>query len=267
MSHIAFIGAGRMASAMVQGLLVHRIVAPHEISCTCGPDSTGPELARLTGIRFEREAADCVRGADLVVLACKPQQFSELSAATAEAAQGAVIVSILAGTPLERLSAKFSAARAVVRAMPNTPGQIGAGITAFCADRVLAEDDRSKVHRVLGSLGEVIEIGEDHLNAVTALSGSGPAYIFEFTAALRDAGISVGLPPEVALKLALHTVKGSARLQLQSREPLEQLRAAVTSKGGTTEAALKVFEAGDLRGLVARAVTAARDRGADLAKL
>lgn len=256
-----------MASAMVQGLLARRLVAPSDICCTCGPDSTGPELAKLTGIRYAREAAECVRGANLVVLACKPQQFVDISEATVAAAGEALVVSILAGMPLARLSAKFFPARAVVRAMPNTPGQIGAGITAWCADRSLGKDDAEEVRRLLGSLGEVVALGEEHLDAVTALSGSGPAYVFEFTAALRDAGIAVGLPPEVALKLALHTVKGSARLQLQSTEPLEQLRQAVTSKGGTTEAALQVFEKGGLRPLVKAAVTAARDRSVELARL
>lgn len=253
-----------MASAMVQGLLVHRLIPPADITCTCGPDATGADLAKLTGIRYELEAADCVRGADMVVLACKPQQFHELADATAAAAGNTLVVSILAGIPLARLVAKFPEARAVVRAMPNTPGQIGAGITAFSTDRKLAEADRGKVRRILGSLGEVIEIAERHLDAVTALSGSGPAYVFEFTAALRDAGIRLGLPADVALKLALHTVKGSARLQLQSTEPLEQLRRAVTSKGGTTEAALKVFEDGQLRKLVEQALTAARNRSIEL---
>jgi pyrroline-5-carboxylate reductase len=254
-----------MASAMVGGLLQRRVYAPEEIGCTCGDDPTGPALAERTGIRHFDGPETLLAEAGLLVVACKPQQLASLDPAYEKGTNQKVVLSILAGTPLARLHERFSLARNIVRAMPNTPGQIGAGITAFAARERMNGPDEEAVRAVLGSLGEVLEVPESELDAVTAVSGSGPAYLFEFTAALRAAGGHVGLSPEVADRLARRTIIGAARLLEQSGEDPEALRDAVTSKGGTTEAALKRFEDGGLRGLTARAVEAARDRSIELA--
>lgn len=260
-------GAGRMASAMVGGLLSQNKLKPESIACTCGKDSTGPELAARTGIRYVEDAATMVSQSDVLVLACKPQQFNDLPAELTALTQGKLIVSILAGTPLARLQERFSQARNLVRAMPNTPGQIGAGITAYTAIKPLSADDLHLVEMLLGSLGETFPIGEEHIDAVTAVSGSGPAYIFEFTAALREAAIAAGLPAEIAHRLAIQTVYGSARLMVETGiEPVE-LRKAVTSPGGTTQAALESMETDDFRGLIRRAVLAAQRRSRELAKV
>ena len=262
---IAFIGAGRMASAIVRGLLEKEHYRPEEIACTCGDDPTGPALAEATGIQFLPDMTPALHEAEAVVLACKPQQFSAIKAELAEAARGKLILSILAGTPLARLSEKFPHARNVVRTMPNTPGQIGAGVSAFTPLRELSKKDVAIVENTLSSLGNFHEVEEEDLDAVTALSGSGPAYVFEFAAALREAGINCGLDEGLADALAIDTLLGAAMLIAESEETPEGLRDAVTSPGGTTAAALKVFKEGDFRGLVGQALAAAKARSLELA--
>ena len=262
---ITFIGAGRMASAIVQGLLEKEHYKPEEIACTCGDDPTGPALAKATGIQFLPDITPALHETEAVILACKPQQFTAIDSELAGAVRGKLIISILAGTPLARLGERFAHARNVVRTMPNTPGQIGAGVTAFTPLRELSEKDVEIVENTLGSLGNFHEVKEEDLDAVTALSGSGPAYVFEFAAALREAGINCGLDEGLADALAVDTLLGAAMLLAESEETPEALRDAVTSPGGTTAAALKVLEEGDLRRLVDQALEAAKARSIELA--
>jgi len=267
MIQVAFIGAGKMASAMVRGLLSRQVYSPAQIGCTCGSDPSGPELAAKTGIIYAPEPEALLRTADIVVLACKPQQLATLDAAYVKQTEGKLLLSILAGTPLAKLAGKLPHARNIVRAMPNTPGQIGAGVTGWSARVALTEKDRSAVENILGSLGLVLEVPEADIDAVTAVSGSGPAYLFEFAAAFRAAAMATGLPPATAEKLALETIRGSALLLEKSGEDPEKLRDAVTSPGGTTEAALKVFKAANFRQTFLEAVAAARRRSEELAKI
>lgn len=256
-----------MASAMVRGVLSRHLYQPAQIGCTCGTDPTGPELARQTGIAYESDPSKLLGAADVVVLACKPQQLATLDAAYVAQTDGKLLLSILAGTPLAKLAAKFPRVRNLVRAMPNTPGQIGAGITAYSARTALSAADHQTVENILGSLGPVLALPEADIDAVTAISGSGPAYLFEFVAAFRAAAIATGLPPATAEKLVLETIQGSAKLLAATGEDPEKLRDAVTSPGGTTEAALKVFKAHNLRQVFQDAVAAAQRRSVELAKL
>jgi pyrroline-5-carboxylate reductase len=263
---IAFIGAGRMASAIVKGLLEKEHYLPEEIACTCGDDSTGTTLAEATGIHFLPDITSALYETEALVLACKPQQFNAIDHALADAASGKLVLSILAGTPLSRLSEKFCHARNIVRTMPNTPGQIGAGVTAYTPLRELSEKDNSIVENTLSSLGNFHEVEESDLDAVTALSGSGPAYVFEFAAALRDAGVNAGLSLELAESLSIDTLLGAAMLLAGSNESPEDLRDAVTSPGGTTAAALLAMQECDFRGLINQAVSAAKARSIELAQ-
>ncbi|MGB0409648.1 MAG: pyrroline-5-carboxylate reductase [Opitutales bacterium] len=263
---IVFIGAGRMASAIVHGLLEKEYYAPEEIACTCGDDPTGPALAEATGIRYFQNITNALYETEAVVLACKPQQFAAIDPSLADAASGKLILSILAGTPLARLSEKFANARNIVRTMPNTPGQIGAGVTAYTPLRELSEKDQAIVENTLRSLGNYHEVDESDLDAVTALSGSGPAYVFEFAAALRDAGTHAGLPAELAESLSIDTLLGAAMLLAESEDSAENLRKAVTSPGGTTAAALKVMEDSGFRDLIDQAIAAAKARSIELAE-
>ena len=261
---IGFVGAGKMASAMIGGLLESRTAEPAQIRCTCGDDPTGPALAERTGIHFDARAADLAAASDILVLACKPQQFDQLDPALPASLGPGLVISILAGTRLSRIAERFPLARNSIRAMPNTPGQIGAGITAYASLKPLDPADQTAARAVLGALGTVLAVIEDELDAVTAVSGSGPAYVFEFTAALAEAGCNVGLAPETALELARQTVLGAARLMEATGEAPDTLRDNVTSPGGTTAAALQSFEADHFRAVVDRAVAAATARSREL---
>ena len=207
-----------------------------------------------------------LKGADLLVLACKPQQLAGLDRILAELTADKLVLSILAGKRLARLAQSFPQARNIVRAMPNTPGQIGAGITAWSALHPLAGQDRAMIDTVLGSLGKVLTVPETDLDAVTGLSGSGPAFVFEFVAALREGGIAAGLSREASALLAQETVLGAARLLAESRSEPEALRDQVTSPNGTTFAGLKQMEAGGFRALLKDTVVTAKVRSEELSR-
>jgi pyrroline-5-carboxylate reductase len=262
----AFIGAGRMASAMVGGLLARDAALPAEIACIGGDDNTAQILAGRTGITAASDLALLLASADTVVLACKPQQLAGLDPRVAGLAAGRLVISILAGKRLARLTETFPHARNIVRAMPNTPGQIGAGITGWAALKPLSASDRSVVDTVLGALGEMVPLDEKDLDAVTALSGSGPAFLFEFVAALREGGVAAGLPREVAAKLAQATVLGSARLLAETRIEPEALRDQVTSPHGTTFAGLQCMAAHGFRDTLKQTILAAQARSEELSK-
>lgn len=266
MSKIAFLGAGRMASAIVDGLLAKQASAPADLACTDGGDGTAHALAQRTGIGAPADLPALLGPADTIVLACKPQQLAGLDPRITDLAAGKLVLSILAGKRVARLAEVFPRARNVVRAMPNTPGQIGAGITAWCSLRPLASTDHALVDTILGALGRVVALAEPQLDAVTGLSGSGPAYVFEFTAALRDAGEAAGLPRDIAWKLATETVLGSARLMARTGTEPETLRDQVTSPNGTTFAGLQRMAARDFRGLIRETVLAATARSVELSK-
>jgi pyrroline-5-carboxylate reductase len=266
MPAFAFIGAGRMASAMVGGLLARQAARPAEIACLGGADDTARALAQRTGITAATDLAGLLATADTVVLACKPQQLADLDPRLADLAAGRLVISILAGKRLARLSRTFPRARNLVRAMPNTPGQIGAGITGWCALKPLEAADRARVDTVLGALGKVVPLEEPLLDAVTALSGSGPAFLFEFVAALRDGGIAAGLPREVAAMLAQETVLGAARLLAETDAEPEALRDQVTSPHGTTFAGLQRMAARGFRDTIKETILAAQARSEELSR-
>jgi pyrroline-5-carboxylate reductase len=262
----AFIGAGRMASAMVGGLLARKAALPSEIACIGGDDATAQILAGRTGVTAAPDLGSLLASADTVVLACKPQQLAGLDPRLAGLASGRLVISILAGKRLARLAETFPLARNIVRAMPNTPGQIGAGITGWAALKPLAPADRGVVDTVLGALGEMVPLDEKDLDAVTALSGSGPAFLFEFVAALREGGVAAGLPRDVAAKLAQATALGSARLLAETGTDPETLRDQVTSPHGTTFAGLQCMTAHGFRDTIKQTILAAQARSVELSK-
>ncbi|MCE2860992.1 MAG: pyrroline-5-carboxylate reductase [Opitutaceae bacterium] len=266
MPHISFLGAGRMASAMVEGLLEKKVCSPPELACNDGGDGTAAQLAARTGVRAASSLVELVGPADTVVLACKPQQLAGLDPSLTALGRGKLVLSILAGTRLARLAEVFPSARNIVRAMPNTPGQIGAGVTVWSPLRPLDSGDRVTIESVLGALGQNLEAPEEQLDAVTGLSGSGPAYVFEFAAALRDAGEAAGLPRDTAWKLARETLLGSARLLARTGQEPEALRDQVTSPNGTTFAGLQRMKARDFRGVMKETVLAATARSEELSR-
>jgi pyrroline-5-carboxylate reductase len=266
MPTIAFLGAGNMASAIVDGLLGNKAATASDLVCYGGADDTAAKLSGRTGIAAAASLEELTKDFDTLVVAFKPQHLAAADPRLAEWTSGKLVVSILAGKRLSSLTKAFPRARNVVRTMPNTPGQIGAGITAWCSRDPLAQADRAKVKTLLDALGQSVEVPEDDLDAVTGLSGSGPAYVFEFAAALRDAGVAAGLTRPAAEKLAIETLLGSARLLAKKNIEPETLRDQVTSPNGTTFAGLQTMKARDFRGLIRDTVLAATARSKELSK-
>ena len=266
MSKIAFLGAGNMATAMVDGLLAQAPGAQATLICFSGSGRTAATLAARTGIAVAKSLDELLAEADILVVAFKPQHLATADSRLTDLSRGKLVMSVLAGKRLARLSEVFPHARNVVRAMPNTPAAIGAAITPFCALQPLTEPDRTLVEKLLGAFGQHLELAEEHMNAVTALSGGGPAFVFEFVAALRDAGIAANLPADVSRRLATETVLGAARLLARRDVDPEHLRNQVTSPNGTTLAGLARMEAGNFRGVIRETILAAQARAAELSK-
>lgn len=267
MTKLAFLGAGNMAGAIVDGLLARSAAQRSEIICLGGSGKSAATLAERTGIKLAKNIDELFAQADVVVVAFKPQQLSAADARIGEFARGKLVISVLAGKTLEILGAKFPTARNIVRTMPNTPAAIGEGITPYCSSRPLTADDRAQVEQILSACGQHVEIAEEHMDAATAVSGCGPAFLFEFVAALRDGGIAAKLPPDVATRLAVQTAYGAAKLLAQRKTDPETLRNQVTSPNGATLAGLRKMEAGNFRGVIRDTSLAAQARAAELSKV
>jgi pyrroline-5-carboxylate reductase len=261
---IAFLGGGNMASALIGGLLA-RGHEPRSISVIEVSPAARERLAAQHGVRASTAPDAGMLEAETLVLAVKPQDMKAALASVAGSLRGKLVISIAAGVRLESLSRWLDGHRKLVRCMPNTPALVGAGITALHALPEVSADERSTAQTILGAVGETVWVDDERLlDPVTAVSGSGPAYVFWFIEQLAASAEKLGLPKDVARKLALHTVFGAAKLAMQSSDSPETLRKQVTSKGGTTEAALQVFDQEQLAERFARALEAASRRGAEL---
>ena len=266
-SKLAFIGAGVMAEAIIHGLLQKRILEASGITASDVRPERGKELADRYGIRFTPDNHAAAEHADVVVLSVKPQTLPQvLPGLSGRIPRQALVLSIIAGARLSGLSEGLSHA-AIVRSMPNTPGRIGRGMTVWTASDSVGESQRAQAREILGALGmeEYVE-KEEYLDAATAVSGSGPAYVFLFMEAMVEAGTRLGFSPEVAKQLVLQTVQGAAEYAGGSPLGLAQLRQQVTSPGGTTAAAIQSFEADGFRETISRAVQAAHRRSIELGK-
>ncbi|TVR50472.1 MAG: pyrroline-5-carboxylate reductase [Puniceicoccaceae bacterium] len=261
-----FIGAGRLTAAMVAGLLEQGDCPPERIGCVSRSGLTAAGLAGATGITAGENAATLAGESEAIVLALKPQQFSDIEPVLAEVSAGRLVVSVLAGLRLERLARAFPRAANLVRVMPNVAARIGGGISPFTPLKPLSEDQRGLLEGLLQAMGRSIEIPEEQMDAATAVSGSGPAYLFEFAAALRDAGIAAGLPEATSRLLTVETLLGAARLLARTGRDPEALRDEVASPKGTTRAALDSLARDDLPGIVGRAVAAAAARSRELSQ-
>lgn len=265
---IALIGGGNMARGIIGGLL-GKGARPSSITVSEPQEASRQALVSDFGVRVTADNAEAVRGAQVVVLAVKPQLMSAVARALAAAVRDAnpLVISVAAGIRADRLQHWLGAGIAVVRAMPNRPALIGAGASGlYAADSVSAER-RRLAERVLASTGLVVWVTrEEQIDAVTALSGSGPAYFFRLAELMAEAGVALGLDADVARQLAAQTLAGSGQLVAAEKTPdLARMRAEVTSKGGTTEAALNTFAAQDFNKLVTAAMTAAEHRSRELA--
>jgi pyrroline-5-carboxylate reductase len=259
---IAFLGGGNMAEALVRGLLASGAVEKSALRVS-DPSATRREhLAAEYGVGVHADNEPNADWADLVVVAVKPQAMT--SALTALAGFGGLLVTIAAGVPTRTLEAVCPAR--VVRAMPNTPALVMAGATAVARGTRASDVDLAVTEALFASVGRVVRVPESALDAVTGLSGSGPAYVMVAIEALADGGVKMGLPRDIALTLAAQTVYGSAKLQLETGEHPAALKDRVTSPGGTTIAGLARLEAGGFRAALIDAVDAATRRATELGK-
>lgn len=262
-SSIAFIGGGNMASALIGGL-VQAGQSPQSLIVVEPSEAQRERLAQQFGVRADAEATPRLAEARLVVWAVKPQSFREAAAPCAAHVQRALQLSVMAGIRCDAIVSATGSQR-VVRSMPNTPALIGLGVAGLYARPQVSDEERREVERVFAPTGRTVWVHDEaDLDAVTALSGSGPAYIFYFIEAMIEAAQAMGLDAQQARELTLGTFAGATELARRSPEPPQVLRERVTSKGGTTYAALTSMEQDGLKAAFVRAIQAAQRRAKEL---
>ena len=262
---IGFLGAGNMASALVKGLLHAGIFAPSDIVVSDVKKDRLEHLQTTHGVRTTTDNHELTRSVDVLVLAVKPQVVDRvLDAVAGDVREDTLVVSVAAGVPLEALEGRLPPYARVVRTMPNTPATALAGATAIAAGTRATEADVEVATAIFEAIGRVVVLDEPLLDAVTGLSGSGPAYVMLIIEALADGGVKMGLHRDTALLLAAQTVYGSAKLLLETGEHPGRLKDMVTSPGGTAIAGLHTLESGALRKTLIDAVESATLRAAEL---
>ena len=261
---ISFIGGGMMGEAIIKSLLAKKVAKPVEITASDVSQVRRDLLKKEYGIKTVSNNKESTKGADVVVLAVKPQELGKVLAELKGLSPQQLVLSIVAGATLETLGNGLGHTRQV-RAMPNMPAQIGDGMTVWTATTEVNQKQKQMAQTILASLGvEMYVSGEKYIDMATAVSGSGPAYIFLVIEALVDAGVHIGMPRDMAEKLVVQTVLGSARaVEVTGKHPA-QLKNMVTSPGGTTTEGLLQLEVGGLRSLLLKAVIAAHNKAKSL---
>lgn len=269
MERIAVIGAGNIGEAFISGLVAAG-VDPSSITATNRSEKRGAELHERYGVRAFSDNREAVRDADVALLCVKPAQILDVIAEIGEelmnSGSSTVLVSMAAGVTIAAMEEAVSAAGTpIVRVMPNTPMLVGKGVLAAACGRFVDDNQRDGVVKLLSTVGQVVEVAEKQMDAVTAISGSGPAYFFLVAEALVDAGVSLGLPRELAEQLACATAAGAGAM-LEGDDSPVQLRAKVSSPAGTTARAIRELEESGLRGAFYRATEACAKRSEELGK-
>lgn len=261
---VAFIGAGNMAMALIGGMINHGASKDDLLAIDLHQGALDACAARF-GVATATTADSALQAYDVIVLAVKPQLLRTVAASLAPLLQRQLVLSIAAGIRLQDLSRWLGNYTRLVRAMPNTPAMIGLGATGLVAHPDVGQADKDMATQVLNAVGITIWVDDEaQIDAVTAVSGSGPAYVFYFIEALQQAGVQMGLNAEQARLLAISTFNGAAQLAVGSSEPVQLLRERVTSKGGTTAAALAAFEHATVRERIIDGAIAAKVRAAQL---
>ncbi|MCG3173168.1 MAG: Pyrroline-5-carboxylate reductase [Myxococcota bacterium] len=265
---ITFIGSGNMAEALIRGLIEVAGTPPENVICTDTREDRLEVLRMRYGVRTSTANTAPLQVSDILVLAVKPQVMYEvLEEIRPMVLPKHLVISIAAGIPIHAIESALGGAQRIIRVMPNTPALVGAGATAIAPGRFVAEGDVALARELFNSVGKVVRVDEEALDAVTGLSGSGPAYVFMIIDALADAGVKVGLSRDIALLLAAQTVMGSAQLLLETGEHPGRLKDMVTSPGGTAIAGLHTLEQGGLRTTLINAVEKAAQRSAELGSM
>ena len=268
MRRLAVVGGGNMGEALLEGVIAAGWASPDDLVVAETVDARREHLAAHLGVHVVEKAREAAEDALTVVLAVKPQDVAAVLSDLAGAIpRDGLLISIAAGVPLSVLERAIGPGVPVVRVMPNTPALIREGVAALSAGRHADDAHLDLACEILGAVGDVVRVAEKYLDAVTALSGNGPAYVFLLAEALIDAGVSVGLPREVAAALTRKTIAGAGRMLLQTDRSPVDLRAMVTSPGGTTAAAMRVLEASGFRSIFYEALAAAADRSRELGRL
>ncbi len=265
---IAFIGAGNMAASIVGGLTAQGL-APDSITASDPYEESLSRLQQVAAVNTTQNNDEAIAGADVVVLAVKPQVMQQVATSIASAVQQhqPLIISIAAGIEINSLDKWLGGNLAIVRCMPNTPALVQTGATALYANAQVSDSQRQQADQILRAVGIALWVDDEaQLDAVTAISGSGPAYFFLVIEAMQAAGEELGLAPELARQLTLQTALGAAKMAIGSDVDTSELRRRVTSPGGTTHAAISSFEANGFQKIFTQALTAARDRSESLAK-
>lgn len=264
---IAFIGSGVMAEAMIRGLITQQRVRPEGVFASDPHQERGQQLTERYGLTYSPDNRDIASRGDIVVLSVKPQVMGKaLRDVKGSLKPDVLLMSIAAGVTIESM-AEGSGTTCIVRSMPNTPGQIGMGMTVWTATPDVSAEQRALASEILGALGETLYLEDEHyLDMATALNGTGPAYFFLFMEALIDAGVHLGFSRHDAERLVLQTMRGSVAYALESGMHPAQLRNQVTSPGGTSAAAIYQLEKGGVRTVISKAVFAAYQRSMALGK-
>jgi pyrroline-5-carboxylate reductase len=267
---LSVIGTGKMGSAIIKGLLDKQILPAAGITGSDANDEARRAFLALDAngqLNWADTPAAAAKNANVILISVKPQNMAELLPQLRATNGDALFISIAAGITLARLEDALGANRPIFRVMPNTPLMVGEGVTACAANRQVTAVHHQILKKIFGVTGQVFTVSESQLDAVTALSGSGPAFMACVVAALAKAANDEGLPAQLSLEMALQTMRGSATLLQHSGMTPEQLIVQVASKGGTTEAGLKVLQNSDLAAVLAKTIQAAAQRSRELAKV
>jgi pyrroline-5-carboxylate reductase len=264
---IGIIGAGKIGSAIIRGVLSNGLVGKNQVMASAPRESTRKALSKETDIKITSDNGAVCEFADIVILSVKPHHVPSVLGGIAKLlGKTKLLVSVAAGVPIAKMESCLEKDARVIRVMTNIPCVVGAAASGYSLGSHATTADLEHVKGILESVGIALPLEEKHLDAVTALSGSGPAYVFLFIESLADGGVQVGLSREVALKLALQTVYGSAKLALESGKHMAQGRDEITSPGGTTIAGLYALEKGGMRGTVMEAILKATERSQALGR-
>ncbi len=262
---IAFIGSGAMAGAMIVGLLREDLAKPENLFASDPREERGEELREKYGVQPFTDNTDAVKNAEIVVLSVKPQRLS----AVLDELQGnipadALVLSIIAGATIEKIGTGLRHEK-IVRTMPNTPARIGEGITVWVASDTVSTSQKEQARQILSALGEEVFVEDEYyLDMATALSGTGPAYVYMFMEAMIDAGVHMGFPRRISEKLVVQTMRGSVNFYEKNDVHVAALRNQVTSSGGTSAEALYYLEKAGIRTAISRAIWAAYQRSLEL---
>ena len=264
---IAFIGSGTMAGAMIAGLLREKLAKPENLFASDPRLDRGEELKAKYGIRPFSENVAAVQEADVVVLSIKPQRLSSvLAELKGKIPPQALVLSIIAGATIEKIGTGLGHEK-IVRTMPNTPARIGEGITVWVASDAVSASQKEQAQKILSALGEDVFVEDEYyLDMATALSGSGPAYVYMFMEAMIDAGVHMGFPRRISEKLVVQTMRGSVNFYEKNDVHVAALRNQVTSSGGTSAEALYYLEKAGIRTAISRAIWAAYQRSLELGR-